>query len=109
MTLTSASRLGSYETLSALFTGLRGLRAIWTCFVRPKVENASRLLSAVRSFGFPVSELQPQDGADANQILQMGGEPIQIHVMSARCWRGLRPGLSRGSAAADGTHLPSRA
>lgn len=51
-------------------------------FVRPTVENASRLLSAVRAFGFPVAELQPQDIVDVTRILQMGLEPVQIHVMS---------------------------
>src|SRR5437773_9297274 len=51
--------------------------------VRPTVDNASRLLAAVRAFGFPVAELQPQDIIAANRLLQMGVEPVQIHVMSA--------------------------
>jgi hypothetical protein len=52
-------------------------------FVRPTIENASRLLVAVRAFGFPVAELRPEDVVDVNRILQMGVEPVQIHVMSA--------------------------
>lgn len=52
-------------------------------FVRPTIENAARLLAAVRAFGFPVTELQPRDIVAANRILQMGVEPVQIHVMSA--------------------------
>ena len=51
--------------------------------VQPTVDNASRLLAAVRAFGFPVAELQPQDVVVASRILQMGVEPVQIHVMSA--------------------------
>jgi protein gp37 len=52
-------------------------------FVRPTLENASRVLAAVRAFGFPVAELRPDDLVDASRILQMGLEPVQIHVMSA--------------------------
>jgi hypothetical protein len=51
--------------------------------VRPTVENATRLLAAIRGFGFPVSELQPEDIVASSRMLQMGVEPIQIHVMSA--------------------------
>src|SRR5260370_15654530 len=49
-------------------------------FVRPTMENASRLLAAVHAFGFPITDLQPQDIVNANRILQMGVEPVQIHV-----------------------------
>ena len=52
-------------------------------FVRPTLENASRLLAAVRAFGFPVAELDPEDIARGDRILQMGVEPVQMHVMSA--------------------------
>jgi hypothetical protein len=51
--------------------------------VRPTLENASRLLEAVRAFGFPVTDLRPQDVAKADRILQMGVEPVQIHIMGA--------------------------
>jgi len=50
--------------------------------VRPTIENATRLLAAVRAFGFPVTELQPPDIVAPDRILQMGVEPVQIHVMS---------------------------
>ena len=52
--------------------------------VRPTIENASRVLAAVRAFGFPVTELQPPDIADTNRILQMGVEPVQIHWFVTR-------------------------
>ena len=52
-------------------------------FVQPTLDNAAKLLAAVRAFGFPVAELQPKDVIDPRRILQMGEEPVQIHVMSA--------------------------
>jgi len=51
--------------------------------VRPTLENASRLVAAVGAFGFPIAELRPQDVVDVKRVLQMGVEPVQIHVMSA--------------------------
>jgi hypothetical protein len=51
--------------------------------VRPTLDNASNLLEAVRALGFPVAELRPDDLVEARRILQMGVEPVQIHVMSA--------------------------
>jgi hypothetical protein len=51
--------------------------------VRPTPDNAAQLLAAVRAFGFPVAEIQPADVLDPRRILQMGEEPVQIHVMSA--------------------------
>jgi hypothetical protein len=51
--------------------------------VRPTEENASRVLAAIRAFGFPVTDLRPQDIVDARRMLQMGEQPVQIHVMSA--------------------------
>ena len=52
-------------------------------FVRPTVENGSRLLDAVKAFGFPTTHLQPHDIMSPDRILEMGVEPVQIHVMSA--------------------------
>ena len=51
--------------------------------VRPTLDNAARLLSALEAFGFPVSELTPDMVADRRRMLQMGEPPVQIHVMSA--------------------------
>jgi hypothetical protein len=58
------------------FTGL-------DVFVRPTVQNGERLLAAVSAFGFPTPQLGPNDLAAGTKILQMGVEPVQIHVMSA--------------------------
>ena len=68
-------------------------------FVRPTLENADRVLAAVRAFGFPTSELDAKVMTDPRRILQMGVEPVQIHVMSAisgvtwdEAWAGRAPG-----------------
>jgi len=50
--------------------------------VRPTTENGVRLLEAIRAFGFPIT-LRPDDIIDSRRMLQMGVEPVQIHVMSA--------------------------
>ena len=52
-------------------------------FVRPTTANAERLLEALSAFGFPPSSIRPEDVIDPSRILQMGVEPVQIHVMSA--------------------------
>ena len=52
-------------------------------FVRPTTENAQRLLMALSAFGFPAGDLRPEDLTSPDRILQMGIEPVQIHVMSA--------------------------
>lgn len=51
--------------------------------VRPTLDNATRLLSALDAFGFPVTDLTPEMVADHRRMLQMGEPPVQIHVMSA--------------------------
>jgi hypothetical protein len=52
-------------------------------FVRPTAGNAERLLAALAAFGFPTGELRAQDLTNPDRIVQMGVEPVQIHVMSA--------------------------
>ncbi len=52
-------------------------------FIRPALENARRLLAALASFGFPADDLRPEQITDPDRILQLGVEPVQIHVMSA--------------------------
>lgn len=52
-------------------------------YVRPSEDNASHLLAALASFGFPIGDVRPADLTNPDRILQMGVEPVQIHVMSA--------------------------
>lgn len=54
--------------------------------VRPTVDNAARLLTALDAFGFPVKDLSPETIVDRHRMLQMGVPPVQIHVMSAITW-----------------------
>ena len=50
--------------------------------VRPTLDNAARLLTALDAFGFPVRDLTPETIVDRRRMLQMGVPPVQIHVMS---------------------------
>jgi hypothetical protein len=59
------------------FTGDLGI------LIRPTRGNAARLLDAVRAFGFPVAGVAPDALIDPRRMLQMGIEPVQIHVMTA--------------------------
>jgi len=52
-------------------------------FIRPTPANARRLLQALSAFGFPTGDLRPDDVIDPDRVLQMGVEPVQIHVMAA--------------------------
>ena len=83
------------------FTGDLGL------FVRPTLDNTAKVLDAVRAFGFPVEDLQPGDLTDPRRILEMGIEPVQIHVMSAISGVSRRRRGGRGPLAAAAT-TPSR-
>jgi hypothetical protein len=51
--------------------------------IRPTLDNAARLLTALDAFGFPATGLTPAAVADRRRMLQMGMPPVQIHVMSA--------------------------
>jgi hypothetical protein len=51
-------------------------------FLRPTAQNASRLLAALSAFGFPPINLRPEQVIEPSRIVQMGVEPVQIHVMS---------------------------
>jgi len=51
-------------------------------FVKPTPENAARLIEALSAFGFPPIGLSPEDIIEPTRIIQMGVEPVQIHLMS---------------------------
>jgi hypothetical protein len=51
-------------------------------FVRPTVANGERLVAAIAAFGFPTDAFSPSDIAAGHKVIQMGVEPVQIHVMS---------------------------
>jgi hypothetical protein len=64
-------------------------------FLKPTTDNATRFLSALSAFGFPSADLQAADVIDPRRIVQMGVEPVQIHVTR----RG------RGAKAADADRM----
>jgi hypothetical protein len=51
--------------------------------IRPALDNASRTLAAIAAFGFPAADLTAGDLIDSRRMLEMGVEPVQIHVMSS--------------------------
>ncbi len=51
-------------------------------FVRPTVENGRRVKAAIQQFGFPGEGLAAEDIVTGTKIIQMGLEPVQIHLMS---------------------------
>lgn len=51
--------------------------------VRPTLDNAARLLAALKAFGFPITGLSAEAITDRRRMLEMGVPPVQIHVMSA--------------------------
>ncbi len=68
-------------------------------FVKPTATNATRLLAALTSFGVPTGELRADDITNPERVLQLGVEPVQIHVMSAisgvewdEAWKGREVG-----------------
>jgi len=64
-------------------------------FLKPTPENAARLLEALTAFGFPPVNLRPEQVIEPTRVIQMGVEPVQIHVMSdisgvtwSEAWKG---------------------
>ena len=51
-------------------------------YVKPTEENGRRLIAAIAAFGFPTEAFSAHDVASGHRIIQMGVEPVQIHVMS---------------------------
>lgn len=51
-------------------------------FIRPTLENGTRLLAAIKDFGFPIDVLSPARVIESTRVIQMGVPPVQIHIMS---------------------------
>jgi hypothetical protein len=73
-------------------------------FVRPATENATRLLAAIQAFGFPTAALQPADVSNPDRIIQLGEEPVQIHIMSAISGVSWEEAAAGSAAARLGSH-----
>ena len=64
-------------------------------WVRTDVENAERIVSALRAFGFDVPALRPELFLEDDQVIRMGVPPHRIEVMTTisgvtfdECWPG---------------------
>ena len=51
--------------------------------VRPTLENAQRVLAAVRAFGFPTDAITAERLSHPDALIEMGLPPLQIHLMSS--------------------------
>jgi len=52
-------------------------------FVRPCVENAGRILSALEQFGFGGLDLSTEDFIRAEQVVQLGVPPVRVDLMTS--------------------------
>jgi hypothetical protein len=52
-------------------------------FIRPSPENAARILSALRAFGFGGLPITAEDLITPEQVIQLGHEPNRIDLMTS--------------------------
>ena len=72
--------------------------------IRPTEDNARRALAAIDAFGFPISDLTADDLVDSRRMLEMGVEPVQIHIMSSITGVGWDEAWTGRAAGACGRH-----
>jgi hypothetical protein len=53
---------------------------IW---VEPSLENAGRILVALREFGFGSLQLSEEDFTETGQIIQLGCEPVRVDLITS--------------------------
>jgi hypothetical protein len=51
--------------------------------IRSEREQVVRLLSAIEGFGFPTTGVTADYLLSHSKILQLGGVPVQIHIMTS--------------------------
>jgi hypothetical protein len=71
--------------------------------VGPDLENVTRMLDAVRQFGFSSGDLAPEYLLVQRKIIQLGRVPVQVHIMTtisgvtwAEAWQSREPGAYAG-------------
>ena len=52
-------------------------------YVNPTKENASRIVSALSSFGFGTFGLTPEDFQKPDQVIQLGVPPVRIDLITS--------------------------
>ena len=50
--------------------------------IHPTLDHVQRTLAALKEFGFPSEQVAAQDVLEPRSILQLGRQPMQIHVMT---------------------------
>jgi hypothetical protein len=64
-------------------TGIRWLQVIWTFGFQLRTENASRIVTSLKEFGFDPSELSVTFFLQPDNILRMGVEPLRIEILTS--------------------------
>ncbi len=52
-------------------------------FVRPDRENAGRILSALKEFGFGSLDLSEKDFESPSQVVQLGRPPVRVDIITS--------------------------
>ena len=68
-------------------------------FVQPTADNISNLLASLGDFGFKGSLARPEDLLHEGSILELGKQPVQVHIMASisgvsweTAWQSRQPG-----------------
>jgi hypothetical protein len=71
--------------------------------IHPTLDQVQRALAAIEEFGFPSKQAAAQDVLGQRSILQLGRQPVQIHVMTnisgvdwQTAWNSRRQGFYAG-------------
>jgi hypothetical protein len=52
-------------------------------FVRTTKDNAEKVVQALREFGYPPSEIRPEDFLSPQQVVQLGRPPYRIDILTS--------------------------
>ena len=68
--------------------------AVW---VRPQLDNAKRVISALRAFGAPVHDLTETDLSTPGVTFQIGLPPLRIDIAASSCPAFIEGGRRNGA------------
>jgi hypothetical protein len=52
-------------------------------YVKPQADNAGRIISALREFGFGSLDLDEKDLTELNQVIQLGFPPVRVDLLTS--------------------------
>jgi hypothetical protein len=55
------------------------------CYVRPSVENGSRIVHALREFGFGSLDIAAEDFGANDRVIQLGRAPNRVDLLTRLC------------------------